>query len=343
MTRLVPGLTSVDNLLKMIVMHNALRPAAALLSAAALLLTAACGGTGSEPGATQSGRPQVVVAFYPFQFVAERVAGGHADVSNLTEPGAEPHDVELTPKQVGSIGEAGLVVYEKSFQPAVDEAVEQSGNANVLDTASVVPLQDLGTEEQAHEDGAEHDEHEAEHEEPGHEHALDPHVWLDPSNLGTIATAVAEKLATLDPDHAADYTRNAAALKTDLTTLDQEFTSGLANCQRTQFITQHDAFGYLARRYQLEQIPIAGLSPDVEPSPARIAEVQQQARTHGVTPLCYETLVSPAVAEAIAGDLGLKTDVLDPSEGITPASKGQDYLSVMRANLTALQAANQCR
>jgi zinc transport system substrate-binding protein len=330
--------------MKMIVMHSTLRPLAALLSVSAVLLAAACGGAGDgQPGAAQSGRPQVVVAFYPFQFIAARVAGGHADVSNLTEPGAEPHDVELTPKQVGSIGEAGLVVYEKSFQPAVDEAVEQSGNANVLDTASVVPLQDLGTEEHAHEDGAEHDEHEAEHEEGGHEHALDPHVWLDPTNLATISTAVAEKLAALDPAHAADYTRNAETLRSDLSTLDQEFTSGLASCQRREFITQHEAFGYLARRYQLEQIPIGGLSPDAEPSPARIAEVQQEARKHGVTTIFYETLVSPAVAEAIAGDLKLKTDVLDPIEGITPESKGQDYLQVMRANLSALQAANQCR
>lgn len=313
----------------------------ALLGSAALLLTASCGAvtdTDNEPGA-EAADLSVVAAFYPFQFIAERVAGPHASVSSLTQPGAEPHDLELTPQQVASVGEADLVVYEKTFQAAVDEAVAQSGQDNALDTTTVVPLQELGTE---HQHEGEHAEGE-EHAEDEHVGGLDPHVWLDPTNVATIAQAVADRLSVLDAEHAADYTANVTVLKGELTTLDEAYRTGLANCERTEFITTHEAFGYLAKRYGLTQIGISGLSPDAEPSPARIAEVQAEAREHGVTTIFYETLVSPAVAQTIAADLNLRTDVLDPIEGITPQSRGADYLAVMQANLTALKAANGCR
>ncbi len=158
----------------------------------------------------------------------------------------------------------------------------------------------------------------------------------------TIAHAVRDQLTALDPDHAADFQGNAAALETELTTLDQDFRTGLASCEREEFVTTHTAFGYLAKRYGLSQIGITGLSPEAEPSPARIAEVQREASEHGVTTIFSETLVSPAIAEAIAGDLGLATDVLDPLEGITDASRGQDYVAVMRSNLTALVKAGAC-
>jgi len=330
--------------MKMIVMILR-RPLPALVVAAALLLTAACGSGTTSPGA--GGQPvqlEVVTAFYPFQFVTERVAGPHARVASLTQPGAEPHDLELTPRQVGSLSTADLVVYEKSFQPAVDEAVAQSGAADVLDTATVVPLQPLGDAGHEHEEGAAAEPAEGEHTaDDGHDHGdLDPHVWLDPTNLATIATAVADRLAALDTAHAADYRANAAALRGELESLDGEFRAGLARCERTDFITTHAAFGYLARRYGLSQIAVSGLSPDAEPSPARVAQVQREAREHGVTTIFSETLVSPAMAEAIAGDLGLRTDVLDPVEGITDASRGSDYLAVMRSNLTALRQAGGC-
>jgi zinc transport system substrate-binding protein len=270
-----------------------------------------------------------VASFYPFQFIAESVARDHAVVSTLTQPGAEPHDVELTPKQVGSIGDASLVIYERSFQPAVDEAVQQSENPNTFDTTTVVPLQDIGTT--------------AEGGQTGGHRFRDPHVWLDPLHVATIVTAVADRLSDLDPANAADYTANATTLTSELSRLDGQFRTGLSSCPRRQFVTQHAAFGYLARRYRLTQIAIGGLSPDSEPSPSRIARVQQEAMRYGVTTIFYETLVSPAAAEAIAGDLKLKTDVLDPIEGITSQSRGQDYVAVMKANLASLKAAGGCR
>jgi zinc transport system substrate-binding protein len=283
--------------------------------------------------AKQSGRLTIVAAFYPLQFVAQHVAGDQAAVASLTQPGAEPHDLELTPRQVASLTTASLVIYQKGFQAAVDEAVVQSGNLEVIDTSTVVPLGPLPTAVDDHDHGSDV-------EPDGLE--MDPHVWLDPTLLSPIARAVEEQLSRIDPDHAADYAHNTETLVTRLESLDSSFRTGLARCERTEFITSHAAFGYLAERYHLTQIGISGLSPDAEPSPARIAEVQHEAREHKLTTIFYETLVSPAVAQTIAGDLGLATDILDPVEGITGESRGQDYLSVMASNLAALRKAGGC-
>ena len=308
------------------------------LLACLLPLTMAAGCAAAGPAnsvdAKQPGQLTVVAAFYPLQFVAQRVAGNHADVTSLTQPGAEPHDLELTPRQVARLTTASLVIYQKGFQPAVDEAVVQSGNSEVIDTSTVVPLRPLSTIEDDHDHGP-----------PGAEPdgpAMDPHVWLDPTLVSAIARTVQERLSALDPDHAAEYSRNTDTLNKQLVSLDRSFRAGLRHCVRTEFMTTHAAFGYLAARYHLTQIAISGLSPDSEPSPARIAEVQREARDHQLTTIFYETLVSPAVAQAIADDLGLATDVLDPVEGITSQSRGRDYLSVMYANLAALRKAGTC-
>lgn len=321
--------------MKMVFMFRFSRTLAALVSVVALLATGACE-TGAAAQRAEPGRLTIVAAFYPFQFVAERIAGSHAQVTSLTRPGAEPHDLELTPRQVASIYDADLVIYQKHFQAAVDEAVAQNGNAhgadNVLDTSTVVRLEDHGPLGEDNSDP----------NDPAGTTNLDPHVWLDPIHMITITQAVDRKLDRIDPANSADYDRNAAGLIKQLKSLDASYRSGLASCRRTEFVTTHAAFGYLAERYGLRQISVTGLSPDTEPSPARIAEVQQLAKAHGITTIFYETLVSPAIARSIAGDLGLKTDVLDPIEGITNQSRGKNYLAVMKTNLTALRRANGC-
>ena len=305
----------------------------ALTAAALPLLMVGCAAAGGEAAdSTRPGVLQTVAAAYPFQFIAERVAGDHAVVSNLTQPGAEPHDLELTQRQVASIASADFVIYERGFQPVVDDAVAQSQNPNVLDTTTVVPLRVHDEEGGSHEG----------HAHQGAESGPDPHVWLDPLDVATIAHSVADRLAAIDPAGGVDYRANVSRLEGELADLDARFRAGLASCERTEFITTHAAFGYLAERYGLSQIGINGLSPDDEASPARIAEIQHEAQAHGITTIFFETLVSPAVAEAIATDLGLVTDVLDPIEGITADSRGSDYLTVMAANLAALRKANGC-
>ncbi|MEV1288829.1 metal ABC transporter substrate-binding protein [Micromonospora sp. NPDC049679] len=311
--------------------RTALRRTLAATAAALLTLggAAACsaGSADADPN-----RVTVVAAFYPLQFVAERIGGDAVRVTNLAKPGAEPHDLELNPRQVGQISDAKLVVYLKGFQPAVDDAVAQQADNHAFDVATVAPLLDASAGGHEHEG------------EPGHKEeqsGKDPHVWLDPTRLAAIGDKLAERLAAADPDHAADFPARASALRADLEKLDREYEQSLKTCQRREVVTSHSAFGYLAQRYKLEQISVAGLTPEDEPSAQRLVEVASEAREHKASTIFFETLVSPKVAETIAREVGAQTAVLDPIEGLQPGTGG-DYLSVMRTNLAALKPALGC-
>ncbi|MDR2930142.1 MAG: metal ABC transporter substrate-binding protein [Propionibacteriaceae bacterium] len=279
--------------------------------------------TTSSTAPTPQGTLSVVAGLYPYAYLAEALGGDHVVVTNLTKPGAEPHDLELTTQQVASIGSASLVIYEATLQPAVDAAITQTTPAHELDVTSVIKL--------------------VEREAPGSTGTIpDPHVWLDPVHMQTLAQAITAQLKQIDPANAADYDANLDAVNTTLADINYQYSMGLAQCERQAFITTHEAFGYLADRYHLTQIPISGVSPDAEPSPERIAEIQSIATKDGITTIFFETLVSPALAQSIANDLNLATDILDPLEGITDQSRGTDYPSVMSSNLTALKKANGC-
>jgi zinc transport system substrate-binding protein len=315
--------------------------------ALALLTTAACGSSddAATPAAASSDRLDVTVGFYPYEFVASRVGGDDVTVTNLTQPGGEPHDLELSPRQVAALQETDLVLYSRGFQPAVDEAVEQSAEGRALDVLTAVDLlagsDDHGDEEEGEhaeeeEEGEHADEDEDEHADEG---GNDPHVWLDPTRLATIAETVAERLGELAPDRAADFDRRAAELAAELGELNGELRTGLAECERREIVTSHDAFGYLANAYGLEQVPLSGLSPEDEASPKRLAEVAEFAKGNGVTTIFFEELVSPKVAESLAREVGAKAQALNPLEG--PPSSG-DYLTEMRTNLETLRTALDC-
>jgi zinc transport system substrate-binding protein len=306
------------------------RPHVAASSIAVVLALVVAGCGDDETASTTDGRT-VLASFYPLAYVAERLAAPDGIVENLTQPGVEPHDLELTGQQVGSIADADLVLYLHGFQPAVDEAVEQNADDHSLDVADTVDLLPAAEEDSHEDEDGDHGDLEG-----------DPHVWLDPANLAAISQAVADELAEVMPDRADGIQDRADELIAELNALDEEYDSGLAQCERRVFVTSHEAFGYLADRYHLEQVGISGLSPDAEPSPARLAEVQEVVQVEGVTTIFYETLVSPKVAETMAEDLDLATAVLDPIEGLTDDTADEDYLTLMRANLDALRKANGC-
>lgn len=303
---------------------------------AALALLSACGTSGSgstdEAGGTGEGI-RVVTAVYPYQWLVEEIGGDAVQVEPLMQAGGDAHDLELTPQQVAALTqEADLVVYEEHLTPAVDAAVGAGIQGTALDAGMLVPEAPAA------------DEH-ADEEEPAAEadHA-DPHVWLDPTNLVPVAEGIRDELSRIDPEAADTFAANTDGVLAELTALDEEFSAGLAQCETDVFIPSHEAFGYLAARYGLEQVAVRGLDSSVEPSAARIAEVQDIARQEGVTTIFYETTVSPQVSESIARDTGLRTDVLDPIAA--PAeddSRGTDYPSRMRANLESLRTANACR
>ena len=306
--------------------------------AAALAVGLACGAAGlagcGSGLAGGDGRLRVEAAFEPLAWVAEEVGGDRVDVHDLTPPGAEPHDLELSPRDVAILQEADLVVLVEGFQPAVDEAAA-GGRAPILDALAVAgdpPAASGGHEERdGHEDGDGHDRH------------PDPHLWLDPTRLARVATAVGERLAALDPAGADGYRRRATDLVARLDELDGELRAGLRSCAVRTLVTSHEAFGWFARRYDLQQVGIAGISPDREPSPATLARVVDLVEDRGVTTVYTEALVDPAVARTVADEAGVATAVLDPVETITDRSAGRTYLEVMRANLATLRRGQRCR
>lgn len=304
------------------------------VAALSTLLLAACGSSDAEPGAgtasTAAKDPMAVtVAFYPLEWASERVGGDLVNVTNLTKPGGEPHDIELTPKAVADLAASDVVVYLTGFQPAVDDAVKTQAGDAAFDVSGDADLTIPATQESE--------------EEPAEEGALDPHFWLDPVRLEGVGKALAERFATADPDNAQTYRANAATMATDLQTLHTDFEKRLADCANTALVTGHTAFAYLADRYGFSQQGIAGVSPDAEPDAATIREIVAFVEAKGVTTVYSETLVSPALSETIARESGAKVAVLDPIEGLTDSSAGEDYLEVMRSNLATLHRGQVCR
>ncbi|MYW21479.1 zinc ABC transporter solute-binding protein [Streptomyces sp. SID2955] len=307
-------------------------PAAAVTAVTALGIGTLSACSGDTAGAADTGKFDVVASFYPMAFLAERIGGDHVHVTTLTSPGQEPHDLEISPKQIASLEESDAVLYLKGLQPSVDDAVAQSPVGTKIDAASLTTLEHHGNEVGGHAAG--HDTHEGD-EDAG----KDPHIWLDPQRYAQVAQGVGAAFEKADPGHAADYRKNTVRLVGELDALNFRFKQELAHTRSKVFITTHAAFGYLAERYGLTEEAINGLDPESEPSAARVRQLEKMAKADGVSTVFYETLVSDKTARTIAGDAGLKTDVLDPIEGITDKSRGKDYIAVQEANLKALRAA----
>jgi zinc transport system substrate-binding protein len=272
-----------------------------------LLFAASCGYNDSS--SSSSGKKQVVAAFYPLAFAAEAIGGRSVEVTNLTPPGVEPHDLEAKPSDVEKIESADLVLLlGHGFQPQLEDAAGHSDKVLLLLDTPGLHRFDNG----------------------------DPHVWLDPARFALIVKRIGGALH--DPE-------TTARLVVQLRALDGEYRSGLAHCARHEIVTSHEAFGYLAQRYGLQQIGITGLSPEAEPKPQDLQHVIDVVRKTHATTVFFETLLSPRIADTVAGETHTKTAVLNPIEGLTPAQAGQgeDYFSLMRANLSALRKALGCR
>ena len=268
-------------------------------------LAVGCGGSDGH----SSTRETVVASFYPLAFAAEQVGGEAVSVENLTPPGAEPHDLEVSPSDVSEIKSADLVLLlGHGFQPQLEDAAGSGPEVvALLDT----PALDL------HPDG-------------------DPHVWLDPIRYMKIVDRIGVALR-----RPAAVSRLLARLRK----LDKDYRRGLADCARRDIVTSHEAFAYLAERYGLNQIAVTGLNPEAEPTPQALQQTVDVVRASDATTVYFERLVSPRLAETVARETGTKTAVLDPIEGLTDTERkqGANYFTLMRANLRALQAGLGCR
>jgi zinc transport system substrate-binding protein len=279
-------------------------------AAALALLVAGCGGA-----AGSNGKTSVVAAFYPLAFAAEQVGGSKVDVANLTPPGAEPHDVELTPQEVGKLQTADVVLYlSHGFQPAVEQAVGGARGRRVDVLQGLDLRRGVGDESGK----------------------TDPHVWLDPLLYARVVRRIGSELGR---------TSRAEALARRVLALDGEYRRGLAHCARRDFVTSHAAFGYLGAHYHLHQIAITGIDPESEPTPQHLQALIDLVRREHVHVVFFERLVSPRLADTVARDAGARTAVLDPIEGLTPSEqdKGYTYFTLMGRNLRELRSALSCR
>jgi zinc transport system substrate-binding protein len=252
-------------------------------------------------------------------------------VVSLAGPGVEPHDLELTPGDVAKINDADLVIYIPEFIPALDAVVKTLDQSKVINATQGITL--------ISGDSHSHEGEEAHSEEEGHsdESATDPHIWLNPSNMVLIGNSIAKALNTLTSESAID--ENRSSFENALTTLATDYTTKLANCSIKALVVSHEAFGYIADAYGFEQVGISGLSPEAEPSPARLAEVAKIAKAENATTIYYESLVDPKVAKTLADELKISAEMLDPLE--SPPASG-DYLSVMAQNLDTLVKGQVC-
>jgi len=303
---------------------------------AASLILAACSSTQEtatpqETTEVATEKIQIVAGFYPLAYAAEGIAGDLAEVVSLAGPGVEPHDLELTPGDVAKINDADLVVYIPEFIPALDAVVKTLDQSKVINTTQGITL--ISGDSHSHEGEEGHSEDEGHSDES----ATDPHIWLNPSNMVLIGNSIAKALSALTSDSAID--ENRSSFENALTTLASDYTAKLANCSIKALVVSHEAFGYIANAYGFEQVGISGLSPEAEPSPARLAEVAKIAKAENATTIYYESLVDPKVAKTLADELKITAEMLDPLE--SPPASG-DYLSVMQQNLDTLVKGQVC-
>lgn len=321
------------------------RPLAAVACLALAGALAACGTSSSDTassGGPSDGVLDVAASFYPIQYLVEAIGGENVNVTSVTPTNVEPHDFELAPADVSALEKADLVAYASGFQASLDEALRQIDGPTVLDLAGSVDLVHHEDADHDHDHEADHDHdatHEADHD---HDHAdeADPHFWLDPNRMVQAANAIEAALEKADPDNASAYQSRLSELVNTLKGIDEDYSSGLATCERTTFVTSHAAFGYLADRYHLTQVSVSGIDPDSEPSPAELAAVKQVVEETGTTTIFTEELVSAETAQALAAETGATTAVLSPMESRPEAG---DYAAGMNANLEALRTALTCK
>jgi len=276
--------------------------------------------------APASNKLQVVASFYPLYFFSEQIGGDKAEVINIIPSGAEPHDYEPTAQDMAKMENSRLIILNGGGLEAWGDNLKK--NIDSKNTLIVSAGEDL-TNKQLTENGRA---------------SVDPHVWLDPPLAEKMVDKIVQGFIQADPANYDYYKTNADALKIKLVSLDEAYKQGLSNCQEKNIITSHAAFAYLAASYGFNQLAIAGLSPDAEPSPQQLADIVKFAKNNKIEYIFFESLVSPKLAQTIATEVGAQTMVLNPLEGLSnqDLAQGKNYLTVMQDNLINLKIALKC-
>ncbi|MCH8063098.1 MAG: zinc ABC transporter substrate-binding protein [Chloroflexi bacterium] len=258
----------------------------------------------------------VVTTTYPLQYFAERIGGSAVEVVNLVSPGVEAHDFEPRPADIRLLDRADLVLYNGlGFEPWMGRAL-----SNVSDRPRVIVEASKGAAND------------------------DPHVWLDPLKAAQQVKLIRDALIGADASMSESFAQAGVALIEELQALNNRYADGLASCELTSFVTSHDAFGHLALRYGLDQIPVSGLSPESEPSAGELARLADEILEMGARYLLVEPGGSTRLLQTLASETGAQLLILHPLASLTKAEvqRGEDYFSIMGTNLTTLRTVLQC-
>lgn len=276
---------------------------------------------------TKQNKTKVVASFYPLYFFAREIGKEHIQISNITPAGSEPHDYEPITDDIRQIEESNLLIINGAgFEPWINKLQNDLVNTHIKVISAAENITALDLEEKG-------------------QKMTDPHIWLDPVLAKQVVKTITDALIAIDSAHTSSYNTNSLILQEKLTNLDRAFTQGVKNCKQKHIVTSHAAFGYLAARYELEQVSIQGIVPDEDPSPQNLAEISKFAKTNSIQYIFFETLVSPRLADTIAKETGAKTLMLNPLEGLTDEEQrdGVNYFSIQRENLANLRIALECQ
>jgi zinc transport system substrate-binding protein len=290
----------------------------------------------------EEARPKVYVSTFALYEAANNVANGAMEIHSIVPLGSDPHMFSPNPTQVANISNAELFVYNGAGFEVWAKSLTNTlpKTTKVIDMSQYVQLhQSDKHEEHSHENGEHHDEHE-------HHHGThDPHYWLDIDNMIKMTQTLEADFSKLLPQKAPQFHQNSTAYIIELKKLQSEYVTQLAQCKKRTIITNHDAFGYLARSNNLKNISVIGLSSDEQPSAQTVAHVIKEIKEHGIKTIFFEEMVNDNVSQTIAKETGAKAVSLQPLENITQdeLNAHQTYLFIMRENLTKLKIALECR
>ena len=296
----------------------------------------------SDPASEDEDKLSVVTTFYPVYEFTQKVAGDQADIEMMISGSTDVHHYEPSARDMALINDADMFVYSNDeMETWVESMLASLDNDDliVIEQAEAIELLEPAEDDHGHEEdehGHEEDDHG--HEEEGsHDHGLDPHVWLDPVIVQDQVQTMQEAFIEADPDNSEAYIQRAEEFQDELQALHEEFEAAFDGASNRRFVTQHEAFGYLASRYDLIQMAVGGLSAEIEVSPSRIAEINHLVEDYDIPVIYYQEGAQSSIAETVANETGTEIAELYSLEYLPSEVEGQGYIEAMRKNLEALQ------
>lgn len=257
---------------------------------------------------------RIYTTFYPLYDFTSKIGGDRVQVVNMVPPGVEAHDFEPSPRQIADLGQGQALIY--LGEPMDSWAAKLAKDLKTKDLEVLEAGQGLIKDN-------------------------DPHIWLDPSLAGELSSRILDLLIKLDGANEDYYRENFKVLEEDLAELHRHYKEGLKDVARRDLVVSHAALGYLVDSYDLNQIPITGLSPQEEPSPRKMAELSDLLREKEISYIFFEELASPKLAETLAKEVGAELLVFNPLDGVSQEDldSGEDYFSIMEKNLENIKKA----